>query len=112
MNVTYCISSWAKMKGLIAKPYLKQDEYYVFPACNAIHTFGLRFPIDVVFCNKFGEVVRYNRLLSPNRIVFVAKAFFAIEFVSDQRLDKKQLRTVVDVCLHIKQFQQNHYRWI
>ena len=39
----------------------------------------------MLFCNKFGEVVgtiAYCR----NRIVFVAKAF-AIEFVSDQRLD-------------------------
>ncbi|HLG00490.1 MAG TPA: DUF192 domain-containing protein [Acidimicrobiia bacterium] len=47
--------------------------------CRQVHTFGVRFPIDVAFCNLDGEVVRITTL-APRRVSRPALgAAFAIE---------------------------------
>lgn len=112
MQVTYCLSTWSKLKGLIAKPYLDEGEYYVFASCTAIHTFGMRFELDVIFCNKAGDIVKYCRQVAPNRIVFVTNAFFAIEFISDRLLNEEQLKAIVENCLRVNQSKQCSFRWI
>ncbi|MBI2074450.1 MAG: DUF192 domain-containing protein [Candidatus Levybacteria bacterium] len=35
-----------------------------------IHTFGLRFPIDVLVLDKFNKVVKISENLKPNRVFF------------------------------------------
>lgn len=111
-KITYCVSSWAKLKGLIAKSSLEEGEYYVFPSCSAIHTFGMRFAIDVIFCNKTGDILKYYRKLPPNRLVFSAKAFFTIELVSNNLLSQEQLRIIVNDCLSFDESRPNRHRWI
>ncbi|MDO5667228.1 MAG: DUF192 domain-containing protein [Alcaligenaceae bacterium] len=112
MQITYCLSTWAKLKGLIGKKELGQEAYYVFANCAVIHTFGMRFNIDVVFCNKRGDILKYYRQLPPNRLVFVTKAFFTIEFASNHLLSAEQLKIIVENCLNIKKSAQTRYRWI
>lgn len=112
MEVIYCASNFAKLKGLLAKSTLDEEKYYVFAACKAIHTFGMRFAIDVIFCDKSGCILKYYRQLSPNRIVFVSKAFFAIEFVSNDILNNKQLQLIVDACLGLSRQDIHYIRWI
>ena len=111
MKITYCLSPLAKLKGLLGKTYLREHDYYVFAPCKSIHTFGMRFAIDVIFCDKAGHRLKYYRQLAPNRLVFVTKAFFAIEFVSNKSLDTEELEAIVKACL-VKDCQnKSHYRW-
>lgn len=112
MEVIYCASNFAKLKGLLAKSTLNEEKYYVFAACKAIHTFGMRFAIDVIFCDKSGCILKYYRQLSPNRIVFVSKAFFAIEFVSQNPLDTEQLNKIVQICLAQNGHSKIQCKWI
>ena len=112
MKITYCLSPFAKLKGLLAKSGLGQDEYYVFAPCRAIHTFGMRFSIDVIFCDKTGYILKHYRQLSPNRLVFVTKAFFTIEFVSTDSPSDEQLQAIVDGCLVSNRDGVNKRRWI
>lgn len=37
--------------------------------CSAIHTLGMRFPIDVAFLDASGRVVRIHRNVPPNRLL-------------------------------------------
>ncbi|MBI2168526.1 MAG: DUF192 domain-containing protein [Actinobacteria bacterium] len=47
--------------------------------CRQVHSFGMRFPIDVAFCTDDGEVLRVSTL-RPGRIsTVVPRAAFVIE---------------------------------
>ena len=40
----------------------------IFHTRFGIHTFGLKYPIDVIILNKDGKVVKIRENLQPNRI--------------------------------------------
>jgi len=48
---------YSRLRGLMGKKNLPADEAILFPKCNSIHTFFMRFPIDVVLVSKEGRVV-------------------------------------------------------
>lgn len=54
----------ARARGLLGRPPLAPDEGLWLDACNSIHMFGMRFPIDVVFMRR-GAVVRLCRDVRP-----------------------------------------------
>ncbi|TLN10390.1 DUF192 domain-containing protein [bacterium] len=58
---------WARLKGLLGKGSLKAGEGLVLMPCNAIHTCFMRFPIDVVFVNDYGRVLRMYDTMGPFR---------------------------------------------
>jgi uncharacterized membrane protein (UPF0127 family) len=51
----------------------------LFPRCRSVHTFGMRFAIDVVFLDSHGRVVRVVSGLRPRRIVLCRRATAAVE---------------------------------
>ncbi len=67
---------WSRMKGLLGREELGEGEGLVIDPCNAIHTFFMRFPIDVLFVDRGGRIVRTVERLRPFRvtgIVFAAQ---------------------------------------
>jgi uncharacterized membrane protein (UPF0127 family) len=51
----------------------------VLRPCRQVHTFGMRFPIDVAFCDRYGFVL-HRRTLGRRRVSrFVWRSYFAIE---------------------------------
>ena len=59
-----------RMKGLLGRDGLPEGEVYVFPQCGSVHTFGMRFAIDVVFLDKKGCVLSIHENVCPGRMVF------------------------------------------
>lgn len=47
--------------------------------CSSIHTFGMRFPIDVAFADAEGSVLRVIRGVSPRRVRRCPKAAVVLE---------------------------------
>ena len=70
-NVAEADSLFKRMKGLIGKTEMKAGEALLIKPCMSIHTFGMRFPIDVIFLNKKNEVITIIKNLKPNRITRV-----------------------------------------
>ena len=62
-----------RMKGLIGRKNLQEGEGMVFPRCSQVHTFGMLFPIDVVFLDCEGRVIKLYHSLKPFRITSVVK---------------------------------------
>jgi len=58
----------ARMKGLLGRDRLEEGEGLVIDPCNSIHTFFMRFPIDVLFVDGGGRIVRTFGRLEPNRM--------------------------------------------
>lgn len=62
---------FSRFKGLMGRRGLPDDEAILFPKCNSIHTFFMRFPIDVVRVDANGKVidvkvVRPWRMMAPS----------------------------------------------
>ncbi len=72
-----------RVKGLLGKNELKPGEALVIPNCNSVHTFFMRFPIDLIFLDKRNNVVKIIRSMPPFRITKVYfKASLVIELPS------------------------------
>lgn len=54
--------------GLLALPPLKPGEALLISPCGSVHSFGMRYAIDVVFCDREGRVLRVARALQPRRL--------------------------------------------
>lgn len=57
-----------RLRGLMGRRELPEGEGLLLTACNAIHTFGMRFPIDVLFLDENHGVVHAIHALGPRRI--------------------------------------------
>ncbi len=60
-------SYWARLRGLMFRSSLPADGGMVIEPNNSVHTFWMRFPIDVVFVDRQDSVVGLVHALPPNR---------------------------------------------
>jgi len=68
-----------RLKGLMFKESMSEEEALVFYHTPSIHTFFMRFPIEVVFLNKKMQVIEIYQELKPRKIVFSTSSSIAIE---------------------------------
>ena len=54
----------------------------LIPRCRSVHTFGMRFPIDVLFLDGCGDVIARNQAVSPRRVVAERGAAAVLEVPS------------------------------
>ena len=69
-----------RLIGLMFKKSLDKDEALIFKGAPSIHTFFMRFPIDVVFLDREMRVIRICKELKPWRGVFCKDSFLTLEF--------------------------------
>jgi len=60
---------WWRARGLLGRASLPRDRAVVLPGCGSIHTFGMRFILDVIFFDTSGRVVRADFGVRPWRIL-------------------------------------------
>ena len=58
----------SRLVGLLRHQRLSDGEGLLLPSCRAIHTFGMRFAIDVVFVDRSGRVVALQSQMGPGRL--------------------------------------------
>jgi uncharacterized membrane protein (UPF0127 family) len=56
---------WTRFRGYLGRSAPKAGEGILLAPCSSIHTFGMVFPIDVVFLNSEGAVVELHEGLRP-----------------------------------------------
>jgi uncharacterized membrane protein (UPF0127 family) len=78
-SVEAAFDSAARKRGLLGRDGLDRRHAVVIAPTNAIHTWFMKFAIDVVFAAKDGTVVGLRRALRPWRIAIAPRAFCAIE---------------------------------
>ncbi len=62
-------SLWARSKGLLGRERLRDGEGLVIPRCRSLHTWGMRFSIDVLFVDRAWKIVMATSHVRPWRIV-------------------------------------------
>ena len=51
----------------------------LIPRCRSVHTFGLRFRLDVIFLDAEGRVVELRRAVPPGRVIRSSRAMAVLE---------------------------------
>ncbi|MDD5692812.1 MAG: DUF192 domain-containing protein [Candidatus Omnitrophica bacterium] len=64
-------SFFSKIKGLIGRKLLLPGQGIILEPCNSIHTFFMRFPIDVLFVNRKYRVIKAIPDFYPNKISLI-----------------------------------------
>ena len=61
-------TSASRRRGLLGRAELKPGEGLYLTPCEWLHTFGMRFKIDVAFLSSTGRVLAVHHALKPNRV--------------------------------------------
>lgn len=56
----------------------------LIPRCASVHTFGMRFALDVFFLDERGAVLAIHRRVAARRALFVRGAHSVLEIPSSQ----------------------------
>lgn len=79
-NATIAKNPLERMVGLLNRNSLEQGEALMLKPCNSIHTFFMRFPIDVAFIDSKGRIIKTICGMRPFRISAIyLNAVFCIE---------------------------------
>ncbi|HEX6204925.1 MAG TPA: DUF192 domain-containing protein [Solirubrobacterales bacterium] len=54
----------------------------LIPRCSSVHTFGMRFPLDVYFLDADGRVISARRQVPPRRVLWQRGAAAILEIPS------------------------------
>jgi uncharacterized protein len=69
----------ARMKGLAKLDSMPQRVALHIPRCRSVHTFTMRFPLDLIWLSKDGEPVRVDRAVAPRRLKFCFRGRSVVE---------------------------------
>jgi uncharacterized protein len=81
---TVARNPFTRMRGLLGRRGLAQGEGLLLEPAGSIHTFFMRFPIDVVFLDREQCVVRVVPNLRPWRTAGVRKARAVLELAAGE----------------------------
>jgi len=71
--------SATRKTGLLKHQSLPEDTAMIIAPCSSVHTFFMRFPIDVAFVAKDGTVLKIYPALKAWRMAAALRAFAVVE---------------------------------
>ena len=83
-SLEFALDSKARTRGLLGRDGLGEGRGLVIAPSQGVHTFGMRFPIDIVFVRRDGRVVRYRSGVPPRRLSLCLSSFAVLELPAGQ----------------------------
>jgi uncharacterized protein len=74
----------ARLLGLAGLDRAEAGAGLLIPHCSSVHTFGMRFPLDLYFLDEAGEVVGIRRGVRPRRIANCRTASAVLEVPAEK----------------------------
>jgi len=82
VRVTVARSFMSRLVGLLGRRALGADQGLLLLPCNNVHTFFMRFAIDVVFIDREGLVLAVVPQLGPWRVAAARRAHACLELAA------------------------------
>jgi hypothetical protein len=78
-----CTTPFERMRGLLGRTSLEPGRGMFLAPCKAVHTFLMRFPIDLVVIDKGFSVITVKRLVRPGSVFLAGwRAWAVVEIES------------------------------
>lgn len=81
-NVVVADEAAKRRKGLLGRELLSPGEGLWILPCEAVHTFGMQFPIDVVYLDRSHRIIKVSSNVLPRRLSVCVSAHSVIELAS------------------------------
>jgi len=81
-DVPVATSRLSRLLGLALLSRERAGVGLLIPRCRSVHTFGMRFPLDVIFLDSDGRVVDLRRAVPPGRLLRCPGAMAVLELPS------------------------------
>ena len=94
-----------RMRGLLGKPPLQNDQALLITSCSSVHTIGMTYPIDLAFLDKHWKIRKIVKSLVPWRMAWSFGSSMVLE-MSSGTIDKLTLNT--DMQLNWKEKECPH----
>ncbi len=78
-HVGCAFDSRSRRIGLLRHDRFESGEALIIAPTTAVHTFGMRFPIDIAVVTRDGRIVKSRSMVPPSRIVAALRGFAVIE---------------------------------
>jgi uncharacterized protein len=72
----------SRLLGLAFLPRARAGAGLLMPGCRSVHTFGMRFDLDLVFLDREGRVLEIRRSVPARRMVRCPAATSVLELPS------------------------------
>jgi uncharacterized membrane protein (UPF0127 family) len=76
--------SASRKKGLLGRDGLSAGHALIIAPSNMVHTFFMRFPIDVLVVTRDGRVLKARRNVPARRLVGALRGFAVIEMAANE----------------------------
>ena len=73
-----------RLRGLSRRNRAEAGPGLLIPRCSSVHTFGMRFELDLYFLDREGLVISVRHSVSPRRVVWQRGAAAVLEIPSAQ----------------------------
>jgi len=74
----------ARLLGLSRLDREHAGDGLLIPRCSSVHTFGMRFALDIYFLDAAGNVVLVRRSVPPRRLASCGRASAVLEIPSGE----------------------------
>jgi uncharacterized membrane protein (UPF0127 family) len=81
-SVEIAFDSATRKKGLLGRDALPSGTALIIAPCSAVHTFAMRFPIDVIFAGRDGRIMKIRHAMPASRVSAAFRAFAAVELAA------------------------------
>lgn len=69
-----------RVKGLLGRDALADGQGLLFKHCSSMHTFFMHFPIDLIYTDRRGKVLKLAAGVRPFKLVAAPlRSFYAVE---------------------------------
>lgn len=100
LKLSIADSFLSRLIGLLGTKYLGKNCGIIIHRCSFIHTFGMRYGLDIIFLDKQLQELKRVEKLKPWRIAYCAKAKTTVElnagFCAQNPDYLKQIHTVLN----------------
>ena len=78
--IEVALTAAQKVKGLLGRDCLADGQGLLFKGCGSLHTFFMQFPIDIIYLDRAGKVLKSSASVRPFKIVAAPlRAYYALE---------------------------------
>ena len=81
----------ARVTGLAGLGKFDRNSSFLLPSCSSVHTFGMKYPIDVLFLDRDNVVIKKIHALGRNR---AAGAFSAAQSVLELHIESTGAKNI------------------
>ena len=90
LSVLIASSFRARLLGLAGLRAIPHGVALLLPATRSVHTFGMRFELDLVWLDRSGNVLRVDRSVPPLRLRCCRHAWGVVELAAGNASDRRE----------------------